>query len=468
MAIVYFALGMTALIGMAALAVDMGNLYGRKSRAQQAADAAALAGAYQFCTYAATPGSPNYAHNMAHYYAALNNYDGNDPYDGSDASTPGVTVTTTYPSTLGLNTFRVRVARQEPLLFAQILGLKTANVAATATAIYSTLAPMSINGGGNYGATNGPINLAIYGPNAYYRNGDSYSPRYLPSGAVNPLFVQQADGYGQGYDFNVNIPVGFGNVAFEIFDPDCYNSGNNSGGNPYVSAGVSIDELRTGYATTAGGANGGAISTTTRYNLYYDNNTPSNIKDDVLVSSQSYGNNSATDMKWNAVFNFSRASYGAGNFRLNATTTAGSGENGFNLRVNKQGQTFSSTNGSSITAQGHLPMNFNSSGSTKIELGEVPAVAAGGRLDIRKFDTDVGSVSAVYECKKADGTVFMTSNGVLSSDGTFVTDYITLPANYPGGTWSVTYTAGANDTSVWDMSYSNSGPGQPGQIRLIQ
>ena len=324
---------------------------------------------------------------------------------------------------------------------------------------------MSINGGGQYGATNGPVNLSIYGPTAYYNNGDCYSPRNLPSGAANPLFAEQADGYGQGYDFTVNIPSNFGNVAFEIFDPDCYNSGNSSGGNPYVRAGVSIDELRTGPSSSSGGSNGGSRATVTRYNLYYDNNTPANPNDDVLVGSQSYGDTSSTDMKWNAVFNFSRASYGVGNFRLNTTTTYGSGENGFSLRVNKQGQTFSSTNGTSISAQGHLPMNFNTAGTVGIVLGDVPTEAAGGQLEITKFDTDVGSLSVVYTCSSLPGQTFQ---GVLSQDGTFKTDFITLPANYTQGTWTATYAAGANDTSVWDMSYSNSGPGRPGRIKLVE
>ncbi len=324
---------------------------------------------------------------------------------------------------------------------------------------------MSINGGGQYGGTNGPVNLSIYGPTAYYNNGDCYSPRNLPNGAANPLFVQQPDGYGQGYDFTVNIPSNFGNVAFEIFDPDCYNSGNSSGSNPYVKAGVSIDELRTGPSSSTGGSNGGIRATVTRYNLYYDNNTPANPNDDVLVGSQSYGDTSTTDMKWNSVFNFSRASYGVGNFRLNTTTTYGSGENGFSLRVNKQGQTFSSTNGTSISAQGHLPMNFNTAGTVGIVLGDVPTEAAGGQLEITKFDTDVGSLSVVYTCSSLPGQTFQ---GVLSQDGTFKTDFITLPANYTQGTWTATYTAGANDTSVWDMSYSNSGPGRPGRIKLVE
>jgi hypothetical protein len=442
-AIVYFALGIVVFIGAAALAVDMGNLYHRKAAAQEAADAAALAGAYQFAHFLATSGSPNYAHQMAKYYARLNGYRD----DLGQA-----TVTTVYPVPgKSANYFQVRVSREEPLFFAQIFRLRTATVSAKATAIYTTLAPMSITGGGTYGQPDGPTSLSMFGPDGYYNNGDYISVKKLANGAANP------DYSGNGYDFAVNIPSNFGNVAFEIFDPDCYNAG----GVADAAAGVRVDELR------KPDGSGGSLSnaTTTRYDLYYDNNTPNNPYDDVLVGSQSYGNDSSTDMKWNSVFSFKRSNYGAGNFRLNATTTAGSSENGFNLRVNKQGQTFNANNGTSITATGHLPMNFNYGGTSTIELGYVPTEAAGGQLEIRKFDTDVGAQTVVYKCSSLPG---MTFNGVLSGQGEFKTDYIQLPSNYTSGTWTATYTAGAQDTSVWDMAYSNGGLGQPGRIKLVE
>ena len=105
-ALVYFALGMVVFISAAALAVDMGSLYNRKSAAQEAADAAALAGAYQFAHFAATPGAPTYAHDSARYYARLNGYRD----DLGQA-----TVTTTYPVPgRGANNFRVRVSRPNP------------------------------------------------------------------------------------------------------------------------------------------------------------------------------------------------------------------------------------------------------------------------------------------------------------------------------------------------------------------
>ena len=447
-ALVYFALGITVFVGAAALAVDMSNLYARKAAAQRAADAAALAGAYQFAHFLASPGSPQYAKDMAQYYARQNGY-------RDDLGLAGVDPVYPVPGKTG-NYFRVRVSRAEPLFFAQIFRMRTVNVSAQATAIYTTLAPMSITGGGAYGQPDGPTSLSMFGPDGYYNNGDYLSVKKLANGTTNPDYT------GMGYDFAINIPRNFGKVAFEIFDPDCYNADNQAN----AAAGVRVDELR----TPSGGAGTYANATTTLYSLYYDNNTPNNPTDDVLIDSQSFGNDLTTDMQWADVFDFKRNSYGAGNFRLNATTTAGSSENGFNLRVSKQGKNgappvFDPDNGTSISATGHLPMNFNYGGYSNIVLGDVPTEAAGGQLEVRKFDTDVGSQSVIYTCSSLPGQSFP---GVLSGNGEFTTDYITLPANYTAGTWTASYTAGAQDTSVWEMAYSNGIAGQPGRIRLVE
>ena len=47
--LIWFALSLVVLLGIAALAVDVGRLYGERRRMQNAADAAALAGAHELC-----------------------------------------------------------------------------------------------------------------------------------------------------------------------------------------------------------------------------------------------------------------------------------------------------------------------------------------------------------------------------------------------------------------------------------
>ena len=47
--LIWFALSLVVLLGIAALAIDVGRLYGERRRMQNAADAAALAGAHELC-----------------------------------------------------------------------------------------------------------------------------------------------------------------------------------------------------------------------------------------------------------------------------------------------------------------------------------------------------------------------------------------------------------------------------------
>jgi Flp pilus assembly protein TadG len=48
-ALIWFALSLVVLLGIAALAIDVGRLYGERRRMQNAADAAALAGTHEMC-----------------------------------------------------------------------------------------------------------------------------------------------------------------------------------------------------------------------------------------------------------------------------------------------------------------------------------------------------------------------------------------------------------------------------------
>jgi hypothetical protein len=438
---------MVVFLSIAAYSVDMSFLYWRKARAQQAADAGALAGAFMLANLYPVSTATQYASS----YTSYNGY--------TNGAADGSTVQVTYPVPgLPANYFRVRVVRPEQTRFAGVFGMNRVNVGATSTALYMTLAPMNINGGGTYGMQDGPTTLSLFGPDGFYNNGDCYSVRELPNGTANPLYT------GKGYDFEVNVPSSLSNTVLEIFDPDCYNASGGSGSVADASPGRRVDE----YRTPSGGGGNSSHATTTRYNLYADNGTPGNPNDDYLIQSRSYGNTSTTDMKWNSVFSFNRNNYPGQNFRLNVTSTDGSSENGFDLRAGppRSGSTaFNPNNGTSITAQGHLPMNFNESGQATVTLGYVPVEAAGSQLTIRKFDTDVGSTQVTYTCDTLPG---MTFPGVLSGQGEFATDNLTIPSSYTGGTWKATYSAGAQDTSVWDMAYSGYGPGRPGGVKLVE
>ena len=264
----------------------------------------------------------------------------------------------------------------------------------------------------------------------------------------------------------LDVPNGFTDTVVEIFDPDCHNAG----GERFVQQGVRVDELRKPYNQNQNDAIVPSDITTTRYTLYWDPVGTGNPATLQMIDQKSYGDDSTTDMKWVPSFTFNRANYPGGSFLLNTTSLSGSSENAFNLRAGPPRATgidFDPNNGTDITADGFLPMNFNGSGLSTITLGEVPVAAAGKQLSIRKFDTDVGSLNVDYTYVAPDGSISAPIRGQLSTNGEFFTDDIPLPLSYPGGTWRATYSAGANDTSVWEMSYTGGSPGKPGGIKLV-
>lgn len=498
-AFVYTALGLAVALMVAAIVVDVGMLYQRKASMQRAADSAALAGAYTLANF----GTSNDAYLAAGGMAAR-------PENGGYTDVkqlPGFTsqyvanvgnskFSVSYPATdeSGIqhnNWFKVTISRPEPAMFSGMwpLNRKELGVTASATALYDTLAPLEIKGQGTYGVAPGPVNLSVFGPNGRYSYGDCYSTRFLNDGKTpNPNYNRN------GYDFIVNVPATQRQTEVEIFDPDCYNAG----GATDASA-TAIDEFRT---QTGQGQNGPTDATTTQYSLYWDHGT-ADPSDDVLIGTRSWGYDSTSDMKWIDAFRFDRANYVGGGFRLNIKSTAGSSENGFDLRAgpardqtttyttetyisgyDSNGRAIYSTrqvptvhpapnfdpnNSNGIQAQGHLPINFNISGTTKMTLGKIPPQAGGSDLIIRKFDTDINSQSITYTCDKLPGKSWP---GKLATDGTFATDTIRIPDSYrsltESGTWYAEYVAGNQDTSVWDMSYTGNGPGKPGQIRLVR
>lgn len=470
--VVLVALMLTSLIGIIALAVDMGVYYLRKNEMQKAADAAALAGAYQLAHF--QPRS--YADQIAAYYAALPT-NGKFQSGTQQVAPPGQFATgprdlkfsTVYPATnnsvtppkVENNWYEVKISRPEPTIFAGFLGFQFMHIEASATALFTTNVKLDIKGLGTYGVAPGPVNLSVFGPNGKYSFGDCYSTQFLDDGDPNPLYS------GNGYDFFIEAPKTYDpnnrDFVVEVFDPDCWNSDSN------INAGDDkrVDEFRT--STGNSGAPNATDATVTKYTLYYDNNTPNDPSDDIKLDQKSVGFDSSTDMKWDQMFNVRQYPQFPGDLRLNVTSTSGSSENGFDLRAGPKraaNEEWDPTKGLKITGDGHLPINFNQSGNVNIALGTIPVEAAGGNLTIRKFDTDVGAQSITYTCDSLPGKSW---SGVLSLNGQFASDTFEIPAEYTTpGVWRASYRAGNQDTSVWDMSYDKSGPGSPGSIKLIR
>jgi Flp pilus assembly protein TadG len=483
--VVYVALALIVLLGAAGLSIDMGNLYLQRNNAQRAADAAALAGAVQLMNN----NGYDAAAAAAQKVAAANGY---------DTSVAGTQVVPTPNAEGNSAWYGIYVEKRAPVFFMAIFGWQYKLVGAHAIATFRSPVQIPIEGGGKYGAI-GPINLSLFGPLGKRANGDKYSTMYIDNNnprTPNPFYSSA------GYDFTLTIPANYvatngSKVDVQIFDPDCHNANNAQN----AQQGVSIDEMRD---YSGNNTSNTSYLTTTKYTLYDTHGTPS-TDDDTMIAQKSYGNDSSTDMTWvtPAGFSFdfsSLAGTGDRNVRINVTSTGGSSENGFSLRAgppiadirerlktDKKGNTvydgngdpvkqyikvvngsttgnwsdtnpFNDKNGTAITADGRIPMNFNADGQAQITLGYVPANAT--YVSINKFDTDVGSKSVTY----SDGTTTWT--GTLSGNDESKEDDYTLPSGYPGGTWTATYTAGLGDTSVWDMSSSGASLNQ-GYVYLV-
>ncbi|NPV89460.1 MAG: hypothetical protein HPY50_01635 [Firmicutes bacterium] len=107
------AMVLVVLLGFSALAIDVGNMAVNKSSLQNAADAAALAGAQEL------PNDPDEAEDVARSYAAANGLDGDRVF-------------VTIPS--NKMSIQVDIERDVPTLFAGVLGVESNTLGAHAAA----------------------------------------------------------------------------------------------------------------------------------------------------------------------------------------------------------------------------------------------------------------------------------------------------------------------------------------------
>jgi len=493
-AAIYTAALMIFMLMIASMVIDMGYLYRQRSECQRAADAAALAGAWQLAHFSAQADADKDARKYAglpengSYVNGVNGCIIRLDYPAGEVDANGNTIldkdgkAITFP-----NWYRVTIWRPERTFFALASSSKSKyTISATSVALYETNAPLVINGLGTYGATNNSVNLCAFGPDARYDYGDCYSTTKLMNGNLNPNYKPN------GYDFLATVPKGTVNPEFDVMDPDCYDDiGQDS---DFVNGKIEYDQYRAPDGSTTATFNGVSTLDNTLYTVYDDNGTP-NPNDDVALGAIKCDGNSCTskagdpnasgtwapymtasaaNSNWVPIWTDTRSSRSQpnSNYRINVKTLSGSSNNGYNLRCGPQltgSQTFDPKNGTSISADGRICLNFFQSGTVDVTLGSIPTEAAGGNLTINKFDTDVTAPGVpnniYYTCSSIPGTNFP---GTLAGNGAFAADVLSLPKTYTTGTWIAHYTAGHADTSCWNMSYSNSGPGSPGNIRLVR
>ncbi len=214
LALVWLALTLVLLIGMAGFGTDLGWLFLNTSRAQKAVDAAALAGVVNL------PGFPLLAESEAKDAARANGY---DP-DGAD---------TLIVSPLSEDRLHAELHTRVDTFFLKVLGFDHFDITRQATSEYLKPVPLGSpnpcfgqNPDSSFGLC--PVNptdfwAAISAPYTRKEDGDPFSTQCNPNASAsscagpNPDFNRGAGGYG-GYYYGIEVPVGSQNLAVSVFD----------------------------------------------------------------------------------------------------------------------------------------------------------------------------------------------------------------------------------------------------------
>ncbi len=237
--LVFFALAVVALMGIAALVVDLGYWYLESTHIQGAADSAALGGVVYM------PGDFNTAQSVADALASAN---------GFDSANPGETVTaapTSNPDQLKVTITDTNV----PTFFAKVFGLDSISETRSSVAQYDPPVPLGSPenslGTGNLQLGTGTLScggiscadywLAVSGYCSAREDGDEFSTAYagdradgntdcpLDEPGTNPsasTIFPNPDYRSSGYTYDIDVPgdgatnpVTPQDVTVEIYDP---------------------------------------------------------------------------------------------------------------------------------------------------------------------------------------------------------------------------------------------------------
>ena len=487
--LVWMAMLLVVLLGMAGFSVDLGFWYLRSAKLQRAADAAALAGVVWM------PGNPTAAQAAA--VATLEK-------NGIDTTK----VSVSYPPPNTAQQFRVQLTDADvPSFFSRPMVPRVSETR-SATGEYVTPVPMgsprNVFGTGSLLASPNTENFwaAINGWCAGRENGDlrqAGKDRTFLSGqwTCGPNLPDNPDFSADGYLYAVDFASAPGQpVTIEIYDPAFSNS-------------TGLDLALRGTPTFS-----------TRYTVYDRTPTPFNPPSTVLATTSYSG--STGKGAWVSLYTIPNPK--AGRYYLRVTidptdTSSSYGSNGFGLRA-RVGSTFSVC--STISSDpGYSPscpqvhgvddMSIyasipSSAGTPSFYLAQVEAVHAGKTMKIDLFDpgegasrmeildpngspvsfdwtTPCGTVNGVTiaapsgaSCNSSTKTAGSNGVGYLDVSGTgtqpysnlsstskyndrTISVYVDLPANYSSlyGTktwWKIRYTPGSapTDRTTWSVS----------------
>ncbi len=358
-ALIWVAGSMVALLGMTALAVDLGWYYLNGARLQRAADAAALAGVMHL------PAAPAQAATDAETAARVNDF--------AAATLSGVIIDD--------NRYEVTLSADVPTFFAAAVGIQSLPLARTATAEYVKPVPMGspYNTFGNGFDPNQSFWAAINGPFTAKEQGDPYMPRCVTAttGACNP--AANPTHRPTGYYYGIEIPSGAGSFSIDVYDAGHYNRPN-----------ASTETGDLGNLTFSG--TGGA---TVNYQVYGPDSTPLDPADNAALSGCAWtidaGANPGTYRnQWATLC--SRANPTPGIYVLRVWTSGtGAGSNHYGIRVTTAA---GSAKVYGINDMSVFTNNAGGTGVANIYLAEIEPLHAGKKLELRFYDAGESSGNA--------------------------------------------------------------------------
>lgn len=258
------------------------------------------------------------------------------------------------------------------------------------------------------------------------RNGDRYSPYRVFGGQA----TLNAEYDPNGYDYTVELKAGSSNGRVWLFDPTFCATGSNPNGSGNFGAGDHWTELPSGSIDLS--------PVTTEYRLYWNNNTPYEPNDDILVGtpliysnekqSDQSGNfgtvpTPMTDCQNNPAHNswVSLASgLNPGMYRLNVNVSSANNnvtaaENLWSIYVGAGGPAGTAR----VYGGGRMAAYSNLNGASAYQsfyLAQIDAVHAGKTLIIELFDPgDVGG-NAKLRIKSPDGNAYNNATFSYTSD----------------------------------------------------
>lgn len=362
---------LAALLGLAALAVDLGWIYLNAHRLQRAADAAALAGVVHL------PAFPNRVEADAIAGATANGFE------------PGEGANTLSWRAVSDNKLEVTLTSEAPSFFTNVLGFSSFPISRTATAEYIKPVPMgsptACFGVGDKDILPSSLShcssaeqnfwAAINGDFTAKEHGDPFAVRCIRAGASSGTCNGPNSDYRApdgAYYYGIEIPAGKSSFTVRIYDAGFYDR--------------ATPQTETGdYDGLAYSASGGP---TTQFRLYNVDSTPLDPTDNPIISSCSRSIGPGQDPgtyknKWFSLCTINNPAPGIYVLRVD-TSGNGGGNNSYAIGV--------STVPNSVPHARVYGINDMSiftnatSGTAYVYLAEIDPIHRGKRLELNFYD----------------------------------------------------------------------------------